>query len=231
MRPSLLTSRHADTAGNYQVNLVATFILLAVPYVPAAFATFIVREREVRQGQATGPPSGLSLTPPHPQVKAKHQQLVSGVSIPAYWLAAFLWDNLTYQVTVWCIVILVSAFPNTESLSGSSTIGHTIALLVLYGSAISGFTYCISFFFATPSGAQVRTPRTAHPPRLFLFFRAPTSTFFCFAGGWRLCAQHPTQPHPCPHLKPNPNRPPPPADHRHLHRDCRKSPHLCRPNG
>jgi ATP-binding cassette subfamily A (ABC1) protein 3 len=62
---------------NYQVSTVVTFLLLAVPYVPASFAAFVVRER---------------------QVKAKHQQLVSGVSIPAYWLATFVWDNITYQV-------------------------------------------------------------------------------------------------------------------------------------
>jgi hypothetical protein len=34
---------------NYNINLVVIFILLAIPYVPAAFATFIVREREVTQ--------------------------------------------------------------------------------------------------------------------------------------------------------------------------------------
>jgi ATP-binding cassette, subfamily A (ABC1), member 3 len=119
---------------NYNVNLVVIFILLAVPYVPAAFATFIVREREV---------------------KAKHQQLVSGVSIPAYWLAAFLWDNFSYQLTVWMIVILVSIFPNTQSLSGPATIGPTIGLLILFGGAISGFTYLLSFLFSTPSGAQI----------------------------------------------------------------------------
>lgn len=119
---------------NYNVNLVVVFILLAVPYVPAAFATFIVREREV---------------------KAKHQQLVSGVSIPAYWLAAWLWDNFSYQLTVWMIVLLVSIFPNTESLSGARTIGPTIGLLILFGTAVSGFTYFASFFFSTPSGAQI----------------------------------------------------------------------------
>ena len=32
---------------NYNVNLAVTFILLAMPYVPAAFGTFIVRERQV----------------------------------------------------------------------------------------------------------------------------------------------------------------------------------------
>ena len=119
---------------NFNVNLVVIFILLAVPYVPAAFATFIVREREV---------------------KAKHQQLVSGVSIPAYWLAAFLWDNFSYQLTVWLIVILISIFPNTKSLSGLDTIGPTIGLLILFGSAISGFTYLLSFCFSSPSGAQI----------------------------------------------------------------------------
>ena len=134
LHPLPLTNNEATIIGNYQVNLIATFILLAIPYVPAAFATFIVREREV---------------------KAKHQQLVSGVSIPAYWLAAFIWDNLSYQLTVWMIVILVSAFPNTDQLSGSTTIGKTIGLLILFGSAVSGFTYCISFMFVTPSGAQI----------------------------------------------------------------------------
>ena len=77
INPLPLTSIQNTVVSNYQVNIVVTFILLAIPYVPAAFATFIVREREV---------------------KAKHQQLVSGVSIPAYWLAAFIWDNASYQV-------------------------------------------------------------------------------------------------------------------------------------
>lgn len=128
------TFQQSAILSNYNVNLVVIFILLAVPYVPAAFATFLVREREV---------------------KAKHQQLVSGVSIPAYWLAAWLWDNFSYQLTVWMIVILISIFPNTQSLSGPNTIGPTIGLLMLFGTAVSGFTYLLSFLFSTPSGAQI----------------------------------------------------------------------------
>jgi ATP-binding cassette, subfamily A (ABC1), member 3 len=134
INPLPFTYNQETELSNFNVQLIVTFILLAVPYIPAAFATFIVREREV---------------------KAKHQQLVSGVSIPAYWLAAFLWDNISYQLTVWLIVILISAFPNTESLSGTDTIGATIGLLILFGSAVSGFTYLLSFAFATPSGAQI----------------------------------------------------------------------------
>ena len=97
LHPLPLTFNEASSNNNFAVNQIAIFVLLAIPYIPAAFATFIVREREV---------------------KAKHQQLVSGVSIPAYWLAAFIWDNLTYQLTVWMIVILISAFPGTDQLSG-----------------------------------------------------------------------------------------------------------------
>ena len=61
LHPLPLTTNEATIVGNYQVNLVATFILLAIPYVPAAFATFIVREREV---------------------KAKHQQVLNPPFVP-----------------------------------------------------------------------------------------------------------------------------------------------------
>jgi ATP-binding cassette subfamily A (ABC1) protein 3 len=58
-----------DTAAN--TDLIGTFILLSIPFVATSFATFIVREREV---------------------KAKHQQLVSGVSIVSFWLSCWIWD-------------------------------------------------------------------------------------------------------------------------------------------
>ena len=60
LHPLPLTVNEATIVGNYQVNLVATFILLAIPYVPAAFATFIVREREVKAKHQQVP------TPPYP---------------------------------------------------------------------------------------------------------------------------------------------------------------------
>jgi ABC-type transport system involved in multi-copper enzyme maturation permease subunit len=54
------------------------------------------------------------------------------------------------------IVILVSSFPNTEQLSGKDgQLGATIGLLLLYGSAVSGFAYLTSNLFSTPSGAQI----------------------------------------------------------------------------
>lgn len=59
------------------VDLIASFILLSIPFVAASFATFVVREREV---------------------KAKHQQLVSGVSIVAFWLSCWIWDFVSLNV-------------------------------------------------------------------------------------------------------------------------------------
>ena len=57
----------------YNVDQIVTFLLLAIPPVVAYFTTTPVRERET---------------------KTKHQQMVSGVSIPAYWISHWIWDNV-----------------------------------------------------------------------------------------------------------------------------------------
>lgn len=132
------TVQESTIADNFNVNLIVTFLLLAIPYIPASWVTYVVREREV---------------------KAKHQQLVSGVSGIAYWLSNWLWDNLSYQPTIWMFVILIAGFPNTQLLSSNSTgaMGITFGLLILFGSAMTGFSYLMSFCFGSPAGAQVAT--------------------------------------------------------------------------
>ena len=75
IHPLPYTNFEASTYNSRQVDLIATFILLAIPYIAASFATFIVREREV---------------------KAKHQQFVSGVSVGAYWLGNLIWDVVSF---------------------------------------------------------------------------------------------------------------------------------------
>lgn len=59
-----------DMFANYQANTALSFLLLGLAMMPAAFAMNVVREREV---------------------KAKSQQLLSGVSLPAYWISTFIW--------------------------------------------------------------------------------------------------------------------------------------------
>ena len=39
------TKRQDDEFNNYNVDLVVTFMLLAIPFVPASFITYIVREK------------------------------------------------------------------------------------------------------------------------------------------------------------------------------------------
>lgn len=81
--------------------------------------------------------------------------MVSGVSIPAYWLSTFIWDNFSFQPTVWFLIILLTIFPNCETLGSGGALGCTIGLLILYGSAISGFSYLLSFRFESSAGAQI----------------------------------------------------------------------------
>jgi ABC-type transport system involved in multi-copper enzyme maturation permease subunit len=54
------------------------------------------------------------------------------------------------------IVILLTGFPKMELLAGpDGQLNATIALLLLYGTASAGFTYCISFFISTPTMAAI----------------------------------------------------------------------------
>ena len=63
--------------------------------------------------------------------------------------------TIRIQPTLWVIVGLIAIFPGTNALSGYGQIRATISLLVLFGTSISGFCYCFSYLFKTPSGAQI----------------------------------------------------------------------------
>jgi len=50
---------------------------VAFSFIPASIAVFVVREREI---------------------SAKHQQILAGTSLVAYWVANFFFDILTFAV-------------------------------------------------------------------------------------------------------------------------------------
>jgi ATP-binding cassette subfamily A (ABC1) protein 3 len=110
------------------------FIVIAVSFIPASFALFVVKEREV---------------------SAKHQQLISGVSIPAYWASTYFWDMGTYALPCIAAVVLIVAY-NTTALIGPA-LPATIALFVSYGLAVAPFTYVTTFAFTSHSSAQTTT--------------------------------------------------------------------------
>lgn len=110
-------------------------VVLSFPFIAGAFATFVVDERAS---------------------KAKHLQTVAGVEPTAYWTSTFFWDVLNYQIPCWITVILMYAFSiDVLTTSANSISSGVIILLVLFGPAAAGFTYCVSFAFTSSSLCNV----------------------------------------------------------------------------
>lgn len=111
----------------------ALFFMIAFCFIPASYVSFIVKEREV---------------------KAKHQQIISGVSIYAYWCSSWLWDVVSYLPTVALVFCIVLAF-GIESYTQNEGAAATVLLFVLFGPAVASFTYLTSFLFKSHSTAQL----------------------------------------------------------------------------
>jgi ATP-binding cassette subfamily A (ABC1) protein 3 len=113
--------------------VVSLFVMIAFCFIPASFAIFVVREREV---------------------KAKHQQVISGVSIYAYWISTYVWDILSYLPTAALVIAMIYAY-NVKSYVKGEASGALVAILLLYGPATAAITYLLSYLFASHSTAQV----------------------------------------------------------------------------
>jgi ATP-binding cassette subfamily A (ABC1) protein 3 len=119
------TYKQKNDAATADAFVVALFAMIAFCFVPASFAVFVVKEREV---------------------KAKHQQVISGVSIYAYWTSTYLWDTLSYLPTATLVILLVYVFSVSAYTQGSSASAFAL-LLLLYGPATAAITYLLSFMF------------------------------------------------------------------------------------
>jgi len=87
------------------------------------------------------------------QVKAMHQQVISGVSILAYWLSNLLHDMTLLMFPTICALILIQVF-NAEALEGATNYGCVCILILLYGTAVHGLAYLLSFLFSSPTSCQ-----------------------------------------------------------------------------
>ncbi|ETL35618.1 hypothetical protein L916_12275 [Phytophthora nicotianae] len=124
--------------------VASLFICIAFTFLPASIVVFLVKEKESAHN-------------------AKHQQLVSGVSLPAFWLSNYIWDLLMYTIPCVATLVLLNVF-NISALTGtdcSSCTGATfpsvILLFVLFGLAICPFSYALSFLFKEHASAQTYT--------------------------------------------------------------------------
>ncbi|KAF1329508.1 Abc transporter a family member 1, partial [Globisporangium splendens] len=120
-------------------------IVIAFTYFPASIVVFLVKERQAEHN-------------------AKHQQLVSGVSLSAFWLSNYIWDLMIYAVPFTAAIIMIKAF-DISSMTGSSdcqactssTFPAVILLFFLFGLAICPFTYCMSYLFKDHASSQTYT--------------------------------------------------------------------------
>eukprot|EP00435_Cladocopium_sp_Y103_P007432 s4562_g2.t1 len=79
-------------------------IIIAFSWIPPAIVAYVVREREAHHN-------------------SKHQQLISGVSIFAYWTSNFLWDVCLYVLPLaftilflWLFGILAASIQSIRSI-------------------------------------------------------------------------------------------------------------------
>ena len=90
------------------------------------------------------------------EINAKHQQLVSGVSLLAYWSSSLCVDLIKYYIVMIFYCVMMPVFGISSMINGD----HYLALwivVILYGPALISFTYCLSFMFRDPGKAQTIT--------------------------------------------------------------------------
>ncbi|XP_013001127.2 phospholipid-transporting ATPase ABCA7 isoform X2 [Cavia porcellus] len=113
--------------------LVSICVVFAMSFVPASFILVLIEERVSR---------------------AKHLQLIGGLSPTLYWLGNFLWDMCNYLVAA-CIVVLIFLAFQQKAYVAPENLPALLLLLLLYGWSITPLMYPASFFFSVPSTAYV----------------------------------------------------------------------------
>jgi len=132
--PFSMTAAQKAQSDTMSFLVVAMFLIIAFSVVPATFITFIVMENHI---------------------KAKHVQLVSGVSQLAYWLSSFVFDFLSFMVPTILAWIIMAAF-SVDGLIGSN-FPATAAVFMMFGLAVTPLTYMFSFLFQNEGKALIFT--------------------------------------------------------------------------
>lgn len=109
-------------------DLMASFIAVAFSLIPSSIIIFIVQELETN---------------------LKHQQVVTGVSITAYWLANAVVDTVKSLIPCGLSIALLYAF--------DIGIPYAWLLMIIYCFTIVPFTYAMSFLFTKENVAQTFT--------------------------------------------------------------------------
>jgi hypothetical protein len=85
--------------------------------------------------------------------KSKHQQIVSGMNVAAYWLGNFVYDFALYSVVA-VYAILMCEFFDIQPLIEDESLCVTALLFLFYGLANIPLTYMLGYIFADYGTAQ-----------------------------------------------------------------------------
>ncbi|OQR81399.1 ATP-binding Cassette (ABC) Superfamily [Thraustotheca clavata] len=142
--PFPITAHTRTLFGSFFSFTACLFIVIAMTFFPASIVTFLVKEKQN-------------------ECNSKHQQLVSGVSLPAFWLANYCFDLLLYVIPFAAALIMIRAF-DIQALTGNDCTGcadntpqAVFLLFFFFGFAIAPFTYCMSYLFKEAASAQFYT--------------------------------------------------------------------------
>lgn len=133
IKPFPEASGTRDFEAGFDGFVIVLLIGIAYTFIPASMIVFIIKEREKN---------------------AKHQQLVSGVNVFAYWLSNFIVDFIKYLIPALTTIALIYIY-DIEFFTERDHSTVIFALFLLYGVAIVLFVYTMSFFFKDPAKGQI----------------------------------------------------------------------------
>ena len=131
--PLLLTQSQKTIGGAISGVFGAFAFSIGISFIPASLIVFIVKEREMN---------------------IKHQQMVSGVSLAAYWFSNYLVDLLKHILPTVVCCLMVLAF-NVTGWTDTDSYGAVWLMFILYGFCVGPWSYFVSFFFKDPGNAQL----------------------------------------------------------------------------
>lgn len=88
---------------------------------------------------------------------AKHQQLLAGVSVSAYWMSTLVFDMIFFLVPVVGVMMMIQILGLTGLSSPLSNFATIFVVLMCFGPATLSLAYMISPLFTSPTTAQTVT--------------------------------------------------------------------------
>ncbi|KAG5510169.1 hypothetical protein JKF63_07066 [Porcisia hertigi] len=129
------SSSGSEMRGGVQGILIGAIIMIPFTFLPSNPVAWIVKEREC---------------------KARHLQMISGLSFYVYWVSNFVFDVVAYILTL-CLVLVIFLIFGRKEYVGADTAGPTVVMFIIYGLCSTVGAYLVSFAFDEHSTAQSAT--------------------------------------------------------------------------